>query len=324
VHVQSTQSPITQGDGHALSSVSRRKFLLTAGLATASTIALAEDSLIFEPNHPELVRIDMMLPRLPPAFDGFTIAQLSDFHYDQVFSAVPIRRAIEIVNRLQPDLVALTGDFVTFPVLAFHDDRRSASAAEPCAKLLSQLRSRLGSIAVLRNHDAHCDPDAVTAALESHGIRVLRNRSQAFERSGRRLWFCGLDSVDLNPSIERALLGVPKDEAVVLLVHEPDFVDEASRYPVDLQLSGHSHGGQIWIPGIGAPWLPRYARKYPRGRYTVRSLPLYTNIGLGTIRLPVRLNCTPEVTLFTLRSGEANNSSKASIYTTRDKMEYRN
>lgn len=305
-----------------MSSVTRRKFLITAGLAAASTLALAEDTVMREPNHPELVRIDMPLPRLPAAFDGFTIAQLSDFHYDQVFSVVPIRRAIEIVNRLHPDLVVLTGDFVTVPVFAFHDRRRFASIAEPCAKLLSQLRSRLGAIAVLGNHDVHSDPELVTAALESHGIQVLRDRSQAFERNGRRLWFCGLDSLEANPNIEQALLGVPKDEALVLLVHEPDFVDQASRHSIDLQLSGHSHGGQVWIPGIGAPWLPRYGRKYPRGRYTVRALPLYTNIGLGTIRLPLRLNCRPEVTLFTLRAGEANNPSKASIYTTHDQTEF--
>jgi predicted MPP superfamily phosphohydrolase len=254
----------------------------------------------------ELVRIEMPLARLPAAFDGFTIAQLSDFHYDEVFSVVPIRSAIEIVNPLHPDLIVLTGDFVTVPMFAWHDDRRWAKAAEPCGKLLGQLRARLGSLAVLGNHDVASDPKFVTAALESYGIRVLRNRSQSVQENGSRLWFCGLDSLVGNPDIDLALRGIPKGEAVVLLVHEPDFADDASCHTVDLQLSGHSHGGQVWLPGIGAPWLPQNARKYPRGRYRVGNLPLYTNIGVGTIRLPVRLNCTPEVTLFTLRAGEAN------------------
>ncbi|MGA8619986.1 MAG: metallophosphoesterase [Candidatus Sulfotelmatobacter sp.] len=254
----------------------------------------------------------MPLPRLPAAFDGFTVAQLSDFHYDEVFTIVPIRRAIEIVNRLQPDLLVLTGDFVTIPTVALHDDRQSARAAEPCAKLLSALRSRVGALAVLGNHDVKTDPELVTAALESRGIHVLCNCSQPVERDRTRLWFCGLDSLDRKPKIERALFGVPKNEPVVLLVHEPDFADEASLHPIDLQLSGHSHGGQIWLPGIGAPWLPRYARKYPRGQYTVRALPLYTNVGLGTIRMPVRLNCTPEVTLFTLRAAKTNKAASAS------------
>jgi uncharacterized protein len=302
-----------------LSLVSRRKFLITvaAGLSSATTLALAEDTVIREPNHPELITIDMPLARLPAAFDGFTIVQLSDFHYDEVFSVVPIRRAIEIVNRLHPDLIVLTEDFVTVPILALHDDRRWAKAAEPCAKLLSELRSRLGSLAVLGNHDVASNPRLVTAALESHGIQVLRNDSRAIQQNGSRLWFCGLDSLVGQPNTDLALRSVPKDEAVVLLVHEPDFADEASRLAVDLQLSGHSHGGQVWLPGIGAPWLPEGARKYPRGQYTVGALPLYTNIGLGTIRMPIRLNCTPEVTLFTLRAGKANQRSSAGIYTTR-------
>ncbi|HYA24438.1 MAG TPA: metallophosphoesterase [Terriglobales bacterium] len=305
-----------------MSSVSRRKFLITACFATVSSLALAEDTVIREPNHPELVKIDMPLPRLPAAFDGFTIAQLSDFHYDDVFSIIPIRRAIEIVNQLQPDLVVLTGDFVTFPLFAVHDEPKAAKAAEPCAKLLSQLRSRLGSLAVLGNHDVGADPNFVTEALRSHGISVLRNRSQAVEQNGGRLWFCGLDSLDRSPRIDLALRGVPQAEAVVLLVHEPDFADQAARYPVDLQVSGHSHGGQVWLPGIGAPWLPRYARKYPRGRYRVGALPVYTNVGLGTIRVPIRLNCTPEVTLFTLRAGKANSLSRASVYTNPQRAEF--
>lgn len=298
-----------------MSLLSRRKFLVTAGLATASTLALAEDTVIREPNHPELVKIEMSLPRLPEAFDGFTIAQLSDFHYDEVFTIHPIRRAIDLVNRVQPDLVALTGDFATISAFAVGDDPQGAKAAEPCAKLLNQLRSRLGSLAVLGNHDVRTDPSFVTEALRSYGIPVLQNRSQAIERNGARMWICGLDSLDSRPDIENALIGVPRSDFVALLVHEPDFADEATRYPVDLQLSGHSHGGQVWFPGIGAPWLPPFGRKYPRGRYTVGTLPVYTNVGLGTIRLPVRLNCTPEVTLFTLRAGKTGKPSTVSSYT---------
>jgi hypothetical protein len=90
---------------------------------------------------------------------------------------------------------------------------------------------------------------------------------------------------------------------VILLAHEPDFADETARHPVDLQLSGHSHGGQIWLPVVGAPWLPQLGRLYPRGLRKIGDLTLYTNIGLGTIRLPVRLNCPPEITMLTLRSG---------------------
>jgi len=106
------------------------------------------------------------------------------------------------------------------------------------------------------------------------------------------------------PDIDRVLAGVPPNEVVVLLAHEPDFADHAAARPVDLQLSGHSHGGQVWIPGIGAPWLPPLAVKYPRGLYRMGKLTLYTNIGIGTIRAPIRLNCPPEITLITLRAGK--------------------
>ena len=300
-------------------SVSRRKFLFTTGIALGAVV-FTEDAVIREPNHPELVRLEMPLARLPAAMDGFTIAQLSDFHYDPIFSVTPIRRAMEIVNGLHPDIVVLTGDFVTIPIYALHDNQHAAKAAAPCAKLLSGLTSRMGSIAVLGNHDVHSDPELVTQALEDHGIRVLCNRSLPIEQNGSRFWICGLDSADRAPDLQRALDGVPQTESVVLLIHEPDFADKASAKPIDLQLSGLSHGGQIWLPGIGAPWLPPFARKYPRGRYNIRGLPLYTNIGLGTIRLPIRLNCTPEVTLITLRSHQASESDKRSVYTSRDSV----
>ena len=285
--------------------VTRRRFLqVAAGVAGTGAVVLAEDSIILEPNRPILTSIEVPLTRLPAAFDGFTIAQLSDFHYDD-FSAAPIRAAIEIVNNLHPDLIVLTGDFVTVPPLhrPFHAGKRAARAAEPCAELLAQLYPRVGIVSILGNHDVDADPRRIIETLDSRGLPVLRNRSIPIEQDGSRIWLCGLDSAwEGNPDMDLALRGVPNEELIVLLVHEPDFADQAAYYPVDLQLSGHSHGGQIWLPGIGAPWLPMLARKYPRGLHRIGPLTLYTNMGLGTIRLPIRLNCPPEVSLFTLRS----------------------
>ena len=192
----------------------------------------------------------------------------------------------------------------TVPVFhrQFHNAKRSVGAAEPCAALLTQLHAPFGTASVLGNHDVNADASRITDILNSHGLPVFRNRSIPLEQGGSRIWLCGLDSAwEGYPDMHVALRGVPSDELVVLLVHEPDFADKAARHPVDLQLSGHSHGGQIWIPGFGAPWLPPLARKYPRGLHRIGNLILYTNMGLGTIRLPIRLNCPPEVTLFTLR-----------------------
>jgi predicted MPP superfamily phosphohydrolase len=279
---------------------------LGAGLA-AGALAFGVDSVILEPNHPHLVRQEFWLSRLPAVLDGFTIVHLSDFHYDEHIGVIPIRKAVAIANSLRADLVVLTGDFVTLSFFAdiIHDQEKSARTAEPCAQLLKGLQSRHGLVAVLGNHDVAADAVVVSEALTSTGITVLRNSSQAIERDGARLWLCGLDSWEGKPKMDVAMRGIPGGEAVIVLMHEPDYAEKVSRYPVDLQLSGHSHGGQIWLPGIGAPWLPFGAHKYPRGRYQVGSLQLYTNIGLGTIRLPMRVNCPPEVTLVTLRAGKA-------------------
>jgi len=201
--------------------------------------------------------------------------------------------------------VALTGNFVTVPMLSnYVDKRRAAESAEPCAGILSALHPQAGMFAVLGNHDVDSDHGWITEIIESKGIPVLRNRALAIEKDGARFWLAGVDDALVGrPDLELALHDVPSGEMVILLAHEPDFADETARHPVDLQLSGHSHGGQIWLPIVGAPWLPPLGRLYPRGLRKIGDLTLYTNIGLGTIRLPVRLNCPPEITMLQLRSG---------------------
>ncbi len=286
----------------------RRKFLkMGAAGAAVGALALAGDGTIFEANHPQLVSIEVPLPRLADPWDGFRIAQLSDFHYDDYFSVVPLRRAIDIVNAQRPDLVVLTGDFVTSRGMGSHlvdvqGVKAAAKMIEPCARLLARMRATCGVMAVLGNHDIECDTTHIIEVLEYSSISVLRNRSVAFERDGKRLWLCGVDDfLRGKPRLELALKGIPAEEAVVLLAHEPDPADYVAHYPVDLQLAGHSHGGQIVIPLVGAPFLPPLARKYPRGLRQIGKLTLYTNVGIGTIDVPMRLGCPPEVTLITLR-----------------------
>jgi len=282
--------------------LTRRKFLYTGALAAAGASALGADGFV-ESNHPHVVKLEIPLARLPEAFDGLTIAQLSDFHYEGHFSVVPIRKAVESVHRLRPDLIVLTGDFVTVPVLERTPLMvRALSMAAPCAEVLQELQAPLGRFAVLGNHDGELGGARIAGTLRDHGIPVLRNQAVPLERGASRLWVVGIDDVlrgepDLGAAIEK----IPANEATILLAHEPDFADESSLRPIDLQLSGHSHGGQIWIPGIGAPWLPPLSRKYPRGMYKVGNLTLYTNIGIGTIHAPIRINCPPEITLITLR-----------------------
>jgi uncharacterized protein len=138
------------------------------------------------------------------------------------------------------------------------------------------------------------------------GIRVLANESAAIERDGTRFWLAGVNDVlGHTADLPKTLRNIPAGEAAILLVHEPDFADEASKFPVDLQLSGHSHGGQVRIPFLPPLYLPELAKKYVLGTYQVGPLPLYTNAGLGTVGVPARLNCPPEITLITLRSAPA-------------------
>ena len=285
--------------------LSRRKFLQGTAAAAlgAGALYLGADAAIFEPNDPKVVHLEVSIKGLPEAFDGFSVVQLSDFHYGEL-CAIPIRKAVEIVKKLNPDMALLTGDFVTVPLWAnlLHDRKQAAESAEPCTRLLRELNPPMGMFAVLGNHDCNSDHEWITEVIESKGIPVLRNRSVAIEKGGARFWLSGVDDVlEGKPDLNLALQSVPRNEPVILLAHEPDFADEAARYPINLQLSGHSHGGQIWLPGIGAPWLPPLGREYPRGLRKIRDLTLYTNIGLGTIRLPVRLNCPPEITMLKLR-----------------------
>ena len=278
----------------------RRKFLrIAAGTGAAAVLA---DTVLLEPNRPRIVRKDFALKRWPARLDGFTIALLSDFHYDPIFSVHPLRTAIGMVNGLTPDLIVLTGDFVSAPILG-SSDHKAAEAVEPCARLIRQMKAKHGLWAIMGNHDYYTDPVRVARALQAEGIHVLENESAAIERDGGRFWLSGVNDVVAEVAdLDKTLHSVPTDEATVLLAHEPDYADYVARFPVDLQLSGHSHGGQVRMPwGLMQLYLPEMARKYVWGTYRIRDLMLYTNAGLGTVGLPIRWNCPPEITLLTLR-----------------------
>jgi hypothetical protein len=280
--------------------ISRRRFLQCATLGTAGFVAVLADGYLIGRERIVVERQEVVLTRLAREWDGLRIVQLSDFHYVTLDDGELIREAVRIANGLSPDLVVLTGDYIT---VRSKSDRSQARNATPCAEILSDLRAPLGTFAVLGNHD-QCNPSFIIRALETHGITVLKNFAIYVEKFGRRLWVAGVDDVMFGrPQIMQTLEPIPHGGFTILLAHEPDYADVVKHYPVDLQLSGHSHGGQVRLPFLGAPYLPPLARKYPWGLRRLGSLNLYTNRGLGTIILPMRLNDPPEVTLLTLRSG---------------------
>ena len=181
----------------------------------------------------------------------------------------------------------------------------SIREAQSITAQLRHLHARDGVFAVLGNHDWWEDAGDVAHAVRAAGITLLRNEHVTLRRNGATLYLAGVDDVQMRKAdLKRALAGVPREAAVILLAHEPYFADTASRDGrVGLQLSGHSHGGQIVLPRVDGAVLRFLGHhRYPRGLYRVREMSVYTNRGLGVVGLPLRVNCPPEVALITLQS----------------------
>jgi hypothetical protein len=287
-----------------LNEISRRTFFKAAtGLAGATVLGSAGFA-FHEPHELQVEQVEIQLRRWPAALDGFRVAQLSDIHFGEYMGADYLRKVVAVANAQKPDLVLLTGDYVTAPSYSQRREHNQyALQIWPCAEVLGDLQARCGRLAILGNHDCHTNPAIVTEGLREKGHAVLHNQAIPIEANGARVWFAGLaDVLSQHPDPETAFRPVPPGECVVVAVHEPDYADELRKYPVDFVVSGHSHGGQVRLPGVGAVYLPRGARKYPMGHYRLGDLQLYTNRGVGMIGLPVRFLCPPELTVFTLRS----------------------
>jgi uncharacterized protein len=279
-------------------SLSRRDFLKLAGVAAVGLPLYAGE---ISRHELSVVRLTITLPRLPESFHGLTIAQVSDFHYAEYTEGFFIKRVIREVNRLKPDVVVFTGDYITNGFWPLPDNE---NFAYQCAEMISAVESQV-RYAVLGNHDCAIAPHThvVTDALESHGIPVLHNRAMPLERDGGRLWFAGTgDAICHEARIDQAIPSASRtdNEPVILLAHEPDLLPQVVPYGVDLMLSGHTHGGQVRIPFLPAMFLPDLGQKYIEGLYQLGSTQLYVNRGVGTVNLPFRLNCPPEITLITL------------------------
>ncbi|MFZ0273668.1 MAG: metallophosphoesterase [Acidobacteriaceae bacterium] len=225
------------------------------------------------------------------------IVQISDFHYAEFTEAFFLREMVHRVNRLRPDMVLLTGDFVSFQPLPVSFARRHAPA---CAAILSALACP-SRYAILGNHDYVVGPEYVAGTLREHGIPVLMNSATVLEREGQRLWLAGLgsacsDAADPARAIPKAAAG----EALIVMAHEPDILPEIARYDADLMLSGHTHGGQVRIPFLPPVHLPIYGRKYIEGLFRLGPTQLYVNRGIGAVGVPFRFRCPPEITVLTL------------------------
>lgn len=246
-----------------------------------------------EPHQIRVERVNIQLPRLPGAFDGMTIAHLSDLHMGPYVSEEHLRGAVRMTNALKPEAILLTGDLVN----------SHWRYIQPCTEIVSGFDAPLGVYTVLGNHDYWVGYLELTISLlKKKGVTLLRNHAVPITRGRSTLYFVGIDDLWLRlANVRQALEGVPRNACKIALMHEPDFADIAAQSEIDLQLSGHSHGGQVRLPYFGPLILPKYGEKYPMGYYQVGNFTqLYTTRGVGVLPPAVRFNCPPEITLITL------------------------
>lgn len=276
--------------------LSRRTFLKLAG--AGGTLA-AVYPVEFSRHNLQVEQHNILLPRLADEFRGMKIVQISDLHFEEFDEAFFVEHAIDVVNGLKPDVVLCTGDFVSYGPFPIAYGR---SRIEPCAQIVSRIQCPL-RFASLGNHDYVVGWKRVKAGLESHGIPTLVNQAIPLERGGKRLWVVGLGSACASASHPDT--AIPKSvlrngEPMVVMSHEPDVLPQIASYGADLMLSGHTHGGQVRLPFVPLFYLPPLGRIYVEGMFRLGNTQMYVNRGIGAVGLPVRLNCRPEITQFTL------------------------
>ena len=290
------------------SAISRRRLLRATKtvVVTGAAAGALGYPIAWEPRRYVVSRRTFPLRGLPPSLDGLRIVQLTDIHLGPWLSESYVRRIVESANALDPDVITLTGDYVL----------HSPEYITPVAGILAGLRAKVGIVGVLGNHDWREDGRAMRKALAATGVRMLDN-GRAYVSPVRELrpdatvadGLCIAGVGDLWTDRQfygRALEGVPETMPRLLLSHNPDVAEErafvSSGYRVDLMLSGHTHGGQIYVPGLGTPVLPsRYGQKYALGLVQGPVCPVFVSCGLGTALLPLRVGVPPEIAVIELK-----------------------
>ncbi|WP_379159222.1 metallophosphoesterase [Paenibacillus sp. sgz5001063] len=286
----STPPPHT-GGGRTLT---RRQFL-ARGAAAVFGAGLLTSGYAWqgEPNWLDITRLELSFRNLPSAFAGTRLVHFSDVHLGFNKDAHDLKRLAGHIQEAQPDIICFTGDIVD----SYAED------LEKSVPILTELSAPLGKYAILGNHD-YKNTELLTHLLNNAGFRVLRNQSYLVKRGGATIAVTGLDDMlHGKPDPQAALKGVPEEMFTLLMMHEPDYADTAEAYPFHLQLSGHSHGGQIRLPLLGAAYTPYGSNKYISGLYYTeqKQMPVYVNRGFGETYMPFRFMCRPELTIFTLR-----------------------
>ena len=281
--------------------MTRRRFLRIVGSLMASSAVLGAGGWTYitriEPEWIDIVPQELHLPRLSTAFDGFRLVQISDIHLSEALNGEQLAQACQQVIAQKPDLVAITGDFI-------EERRGQRRRLAGLIDGLRELTQQAQVVFVFGNHDYWTGADRLRSALAELDMQELRNDVLTLEKDGQKLHVAGVDDIwEGRPNLSAVLAKLPDDGAAVLMAHEPDYANTSAKTGrFDLQLSGHSHGGQVVLPLVGPPILPSMGELYPSGLYQVGTMKQYTNRGLGTTSPHVRFNCRPEITVFTLRA----------------------
>ncbi|WP_432645432.1 metallophosphoesterase [Methanobrevibacter sp.] len=266
------------------------------GIQDAMTYSLPDKK--FEVSKIDLVEIDIKLDNLGWNFHNFRILNLTDIHLGQWINPEYLNELIDYVNTLNVDLITLTGDYFSYITKGYEKSLTDS---------FKKLKSRYGKFGVLGNHDHWMDASEVRNIFKASNVIDLSNDVHILEKEGEFLNICGVDSCTVcADNLDEVLVKMKKNTPSILLVHEPDFAEESSKTnKFDLQISGHSHGGQFIIPKFETtPFRGPNSRKYPVGLYKVGNMMQYTSKGLGTNSFRMRINCKPEITIITLKTNK--------------------
>ncbi len=266
------------------------------GIQDAMTYSLPDKK--FEPSEIDLVEVNIRLDNLGWNFHNFRILNLTDIHLGQWINPKYLDELIDYVNLLNVDLITLTGDYFSYVTKGYEKSLQNS---------FKKLKSRYGKFGVLGNHDHWMDAKKIRRIFKASNVIDLSNEVYTLEKDGDFLNICGVDSCTVcADDLDEVLSKIKENTPSILLAHEPDFAEESSKTNMfDLQISGHSHGGQFIIPKVDTtPFRGPNSRKYPVGLYKVGNMMQYTSKGLGTNSFRFRINCKPEITIITLKTNK--------------------
>ena len=264
------------------------------GIQDAMTYSLPDKK--FNEKKIDLVEIDIELDNLGWNFHNFRILNITDVHLGQWINPEYLDELVDYVNTLNIDLITLTGDYFSYNLKEYEDSLEDS---------FKKLKAKYGKFGVLGNHDHWMDADKIRKIFNNSNIVDLSNNVYTLKKGKDCLNLAGVDSCTVcADNLDKVLKELPENNPSILLAHEPNFAKESSKTNrFDLQISGHSHGGQFIIPKFETtPFRGPNSTKYPVGIYKVGNMIQYTSKGLGTNSFRIRINCKPEITILTLKS----------------------